>query len=190
MEFQPPDYRARKIEDWLLEFAKKFNPKFLLAIPIFTIPFMFYKTLMLIVLLIVATIFVSYLGSRTVLKKLGVELVTFTTVVTGVLFGMLPGIISGVVLIIIHDIITNRIHNYWVVVVPLFGVVGALAGLYPNINIILLGVGLTLFSHITFMVFQTVTRHFPVRYVPYFVLNVFLNAALFYSIAPLIVSVV
>jgi hypothetical protein len=166
----------------------KFDYRFLSIIPIFAVPAVLLKSVFITVLLITATIALSYFGSRTHLKKIGLELVTFTTIMIGVMYGLVPGAIIGAVLILIHDFLSGRIAPYLIIVVPCFGMLGALASIFSGADIVMLGVGLTILSHIVFVAWQTFTYRFPVNYLPYFVLNVIMNFFLFSNLAPKIIG--
>jgi hypothetical protein len=161
----------------------KFDYRFLGLIPIVTVPAMIATDIFIFISLFLGTIALSYFCSRTGIK-IGIELVTFTTVVTGVMFGMVPGAFTGMILVLIHDLMMGRIAPYLIIVIPTFGAVGALASTFSNVNIFILGIGLTLFSHVLFIVWQTVTSKFPIRYLPHFVVNVVINFFLFSNIAP------
>ncbi len=177
-------------DDWFEKLSKEFNPKHLVVIPLVTIPTLMFTKTMIILLLFTATFAASYFGRKTKLKKFGLELATFTTIITGMTFGVIPGLLAGVLTILFHDLITGRINLYLAVVVPTFGVIGAVAGMYPHANIFVLGVGLTIFSHLIFIIFQTLLYRFPARYLPYFALNVVFNALLFYNIAPTVLKLI
>jgi len=174
--------------DWFEKLSKNFDMKYLIAIPLVTIPTFLFTKLMSILLLFAATFAVSYFGQRTKLKKFGLELATFTTIITGVSFGAIPGIIAGISTILFHDLLTGRISLYLIVVVPTFGLIGAIAGAYSHADILLLGLGLTIFSHLVFIVFQTIIHKFPARYLPYFFLNIVFNVLLFYNFAPFVLK--
>ena len=162
----------------------KFDYRFLAAIPIVTIPAIFMRSIFIAAVMIIATIMVSYFSKRTRLKKFGLELVTFTTVLIGVMFGALPGAIVGAVLILLHDVITGRIASYLLIVVPFFGVIGAIAGTFASVDIITLGVGLALLSHLVFIFSRTIAGRFPISYIPYFAFNMLFNFFLFSNVAP------
>ncbi len=172
--------------DW---FEKvRLDSKFFVFMILITLPLFFFKSFGIIFLLIVSTIAVSYLAQKMKLKKFGVELVTFTTVVTGVSFGALPGAVVGVLLMIIHHIITKRIGFYWVIVMPVFGLIGALAGIYPHANLFVLGIGLTLFSHLVYIIFQKIMFKSSGKYLFYLALNLLFNAVLFHNFAKIVVN--
>lgn len=177
-------------EDWFEKLSKKFDAKYLIAIPIITIPTLLFTKVMIVLLLFAVTFTVSYFGQKTKLKKSGLELATFTTIITGVSFGAIPGVLTGILTILFHDLLTGRISLYLIVVVPTFGLIGAIASAYPHTNLFILGAGLTIFSHLVFITFQTLLHKFPTRYMPYFVLNVIFNALLFYNIAPALVRII
>jgi hypothetical protein len=159
-------------------------------IPFVTVPIVFAKSLFIFLLLCAATVAVSYFSQKTQLKRAGLELVTFTTVVAGVMYGIIPGAIVGIVLVVIHDLLSHRIAGYLLIVVPLFGAIGALASVFAGADIVLLGMGLTIFSHIIFVLWQSMTHRFPVTYMPYLAANVLLNFFLFKNFAPTILSII
>jgi hypothetical protein len=171
----------------LTEFTK-FDKRFLMVIPIVTVPAFLFTSVMIFVGLIALTLVVSYIAAKTQLKKLGLELVTFTTVIAGVSYGIVPGMITGAVLILTHDIITHRVSTYLLWVVPVFGLMGAIASVFASADIVMLGVGLAMLAHIVFLTGQTLTSKFPVTYVPYFAVNVVLNFFLFSNFAGHIIS--
>lgn len=166
----------------------KFDKRFLIAIPIVTVPAFLFTSIMVFVGLIALTLVVSYIAAKTQLKKLGLELVTFTTVIAGVSYGIVPGIITGAVLILAHDIITKRISTYLLWVVPVFGLMGAIASIFAGTDLVILGVGLAVFAHMVFLTGQTLTSKFPLTYIPYFAVNVLLNFFLFSNFAGHIIS--
>lgn len=168
---------------------KEFDKRLLIAIPIVTVPAFLFTNIMIFVGLIALTIAVSYFAAKTKLKKLGLELVTFTTVIAGISYGIVPGIITGVVLVLIHDIVTHRVSTYLLWVVPVFGLMGAFASIFASTNIVMLGIGLAIFSHITFIICQTLTGRFPLTYIPYLVLNVAINFLLFSNFANSVISI-
>jgi hypothetical protein len=133
--------------------------------------------------LIALTIAVSLLAEKTSFKKFGLEFVTFTTVIAGFTYGAAFGFITGILLVIIHEMTTHRISGFLFYVVPVFGIVGALASIFSNVNILFLGMGLTLFSHAIFILGRTLTSRFPVAYIPYFLINVAINFVLFSTFA-------
>ena len=167
----------------------KKNIKYLGAIPIVTLPLIAIKEYLLILFLIAATLCVSYLCSKSPIRKLGLELVTFTTVLAGILHGFVAGALVGALLILAHNMINHRFATYLIFVVPFFGVMGGLASLFASSNILILGTGLTIFSHLAFVSWRTLTARFPVRYLPYSALNIFFNFFLFKNIAPKILAI-
>ena len=81
--------------DWFEELSKKFEYKHLLVIPLFTIPTLLFTKVTIIALLFIITLGISYIGQKTRIKKFGLELATFTTIMMGVSFGAVPGAITG-----------------------------------------------------------------------------------------------
>lgn len=166
----------------------KFDYRYMALIPIVTVPAFFEKSVLMIVGLIALTILFSWFASKTKLKNFGLELVTFTTIITGVMFGVLPGAVIGAALMLVHSLICGRIASYLIFLIPLFGVVGAAASLFSWVNIVVLGVGLTVFSHIAFICWQKFSGKIAFRYIPYLALNGLFNFFLFSNIAPKLIG--
>ena len=187
-KFAFPRLGSELKSDWIDRI--KLNPKVFVFIPIVVIFAFFFRQFSAALILIILTIAVSYLAQKMKLKKFGIELVTFTTVVTGVSFGALPGAIVGISLMAIHHIITRRVGLYWIIVMPVFGAIGALASMFSNTNLLVLGVGLTLFSHVMYIAFQKAVFKSSAKYMFYVILNVLFNGFLFYRAAPYFVKTI
>jgi len=153
--------------------------KKLFVIPLIVIPLFILREILLLVLLSIAAIAFSYFCKKYKLKRFGMELITFTTVIGGFLFGAIPGMITGIVLAMIHNIMMRRINFYWMAIIPAFGITGALAGTFTNVNIVVLGLCLTMIPHIAYIMYRTFTKRFPLTYMPYLFLNLAFNFFLF-----------
>ena len=78
--------------------------------------------------LIVAEIVLAFFVGVFELKKIGIELVTFTTVLAGVIYGPIVGLVMGLFLVTIHFILTKSLGPYIGYCIPMMGIVGLLAG--------------------------------------------------------------
>lgn len=82
----------------------------------------------IILLMVAAAVVLAFFVGEFELKKFGVELVTFITVLTGFLYGPMVGLIIGTFLLIIHFILARSLGPYVIYCVPTMAVIGLLAG--------------------------------------------------------------
>lgn len=134
------------------------------------------------VLLVAATLALSFISQVTRLKRFGLELVTFTVVLLGVSYGPMAGLLAGLSLEFVHVILIRRafqINNLWAITG--FGLAGFIAGHLTAIDMVLLGIGLTLFLHSLHIVMTTLVSGRPgARYsLLYLFPNIILNVLLF-----------
>jgi len=162
--------------------------KYILVLLIALIILLIFRSIASALLLLSATIALSFIASKLKLKYAGVELVTFTVVLLGIAYGPITGIIAGILLETIHLLLSKRgfkIYNVWVI--PCFGFVGFLAGNFATVNILMLGVGLTLFLHaVHFLLGFFVLKTQKVRYAIYAISNIILNVLLFANLGAVV----
>ena len=82
---------------------------------------------------------------------LGVELVTFSSVICGIKFGPLTGFIIGFFSSLFGFLIGEDIHDGMLLSVFLFGFIGLVSGVFPNINIFILGLTLAVMYDLFFI---------------------------------------
>jgi len=135
--------------------------------------------LFVISIFIGASLVVSLIIGKLKIKGIGVELVTFVTVLSSLAYGPAAGAIIGLVLIIFHLAIPQYSGAYIIWVIPeymLAAVVATtLSGSAASIGII---VTLALNAINVLLTFLVYKEHLP-NYLPYVVTNVIFNALLF-----------
>ena len=69
------------------------------------------------------------------MKIIGIELVTFSTILAGSFFGSITGAVFGVCLLVIH-LIVSRYNGgpYLIWTLPSYALIGALSGVLTNVN--------------------------------------------------------
>ncbi len=89
------------------------------------------------------------------LKVVGIESVTFSTILIGSLFGSLIGAISGVSLLIIHFILARYQGGpYLVWVVPGYALIGVLSGILTDVRMLVaMVVGINILDNILTLTF-------------------------------------
>lgn len=135
----------------------------------------------LAVLSIITPIFLKYLG----IKRLGIELVTLTTVLTALQLGPEAGAIAGLVLMTAHMVAGQFSGAYILWVIPSYAIAGFVAGI-AGLDITTLGIGIavvlnTLFTAITSFVSPPEALS---AQIPHAVGNTVFNTVIFLYVAP------
>ncbi len=136
-----------------------------------------------IAMLAVGSIAISYfIGTYHMAKSIGLELVTFTAVLTGFVFGPTLGAVIALVLIILHFIIGQFAAGPYILwVIPAYVVIGFISGtMNGNISFDLLGIYLTLAINLFNFILTVIT--YPQNlgnYILFSVTNVLFNILLF-----------
>jgi len=78
------------------------------------------------------------------LNKFGFELVTVTAVMGGVVYGPTTGLSLGIILSIFHYLLSQSFGPYIFYSIPIFGAMGFLAGMFLGVNIVFLGIAISL----------------------------------------------
>lgn len=139
------------------------------------------------ILLIVAEIVLAFFVGILELKKIGIELVTFTTVLAGVIYSPIVGLVMGLFLVTIHFILTKSLGPYILYCVPMMGVIGLLAGsgLFAG-DVVMLGITLSLFYNLVTGGLGTLILKDFFAEVLWSGTNFVLNYVLFLKVAPII----
>lgn len=151
------------------------------------------QKLFLLVALVAMSLVISFsMGNYQVAKSIGIELVTFTTVLAGFAFGPTAGILVGLFLIITHLTIGHFAAGIYIMwVVPAYLVLGFLAGVITGFDFATLGiymvVGLNLFN--LGLTFLTSPQNLG-NYLPYSITNVIFNLILFSQFGSIAASLV
>ena len=75
---------------------------------------------------------------------LGIEFILFPTVIASVVWGSGFGIFVGLSSALVSYVIKAYISIFSIVIIPMYGLVGILAAMFSNVNILLLGITLTI----------------------------------------------
>ncbi|MFH0711326.1 MAG: hypothetical protein V1944_01995, partial [Candidatus Aenigmatarchaeota archaeon] len=107
------------------------------------------------------------------IKHMGIELVTFTTILVGFVWGPTAGMTVGFFLLILHLVIGRyAISTYLVWTIPEYVIIGFLAGTVKTVGFVNFGIIISitvavLNSVLTFLL----SNHYFFRYLPYAVGN-------------------
>ena len=139
----------------------------------------FFIRALLVILVVVSAHFVK----RFKIKKIGLELVCFTAVLIGAEYGPILGGIIGAVLVSIHFLVSGSIGVYCLWNIPIYGLVGFIAGIYvpTSDNILSFGIAMTLMingNNIFFTLLKS--PNFIFSYLPFSITNIIINIGLFY----------
>lgn len=147
------------------------------------------QKLFLLVVLIGISLFISYLmGNYQIAKSIGIELVTFTTILAGFAFGPTAGIFVGLFLIITHLTIGHFAAGTYIIwIVPIYLAIGFLAGTLTGFTFTTMGfymvIAINLFNLI--LTFLTFPQNLG-NYLPYSITNIIFNLILFSQFGPIV----
>ena len=158
------------------------NRVFLIAISLLILAFVLQKFFIIAILAVGSVAISFFIGTFQMAKSIGIELVTFTAVLTGFVFGPVMGAIIALVLIILHLIIGQFSAGPYILwVIPAYVTMGFLSGtLTGDISFDLLGIYLTLAINLFNLILTVIT--FPQNlgnYLPFSVTNILFNFLLF-----------
>lgn len=140
-----------------------------------------YAKLFAVVLLIAAVVLVSVVIQQIPpLRLVGIELVTFATVIAGVTYGPVIGFALGAVLVLFHLVFSGYVGVYYAWVVPIYGLGGYMASQWADQNIASLGLNITLLIHAANMALTFVfNRGNILNYGIYAATNIIFNFLIF-----------
>ena len=152
------------------------------AILLFGVMVIFLEKFFFFLVIVIAAILVAViLRFFQMLKYIGVELVTLSTMVVGVVYGPVIGGVYGFTILLVHLMIGDYyMGNYLMWVIPLYVILGVLSGIFGTSLIGFLGVffiiGLDMLS--LFFTFIGESDRLG-KEVPYIVGNILINSILF-----------
>ena len=125
------------------------------------------------------------------LRILGIELVTFLTILAGYLYGPETGMVVGIVSILFHLIGGGYSFGlYYLCILPTYVLIGLLAGVWSAQPITSLGIDLVLLVNgINFLFTLLVTPGGLARHVPFVITDVLFNVMLFTLFAPALIAI-
>lgn len=139
-----------------------------------------YFKLFAIVFFIAAVVAVSFLVNRFHIRVIGIELVTFATVVSGVVYGPLVGAALGAVLVFISLVFSGFFGVYYFWLVPEYAAAGYLAWLWRDQPIAVLGMNLLLMVQgLNIVLTYIFARQNIAKYAIYAVTEIVFNFILF-----------
>lgn len=149
--------------------------------------FAFRRYFLLLALLLV-NIFSSAMLKTVRRHQIGVEMVMFSTVISGVLYGPVIGAVIGAVSMVIDYAFATRLSFFSIITVPSYAAAGYIAGLVGNaISITQLGIALTiiyvLFTNTIIVAFMGGTLSKSIRFGS---TDIAFNAVMFSTVAPFI----
>ena len=146
----------------------------------------------LLVVLIGVSLVISYFTGTYQSKTIGIELVTFTTVLAGFAFGPTTGALIGLILITTHLTIGHFAFGpyiFWTI--PFYVAVGILSGTLTGVEFTTLGIYTIIAINALSLILTAIT--FPQNlglYIPFAVTNILFNVIIFSQFGPLIYSLV
>lgn len=143
----------------------------------------FYTTYITLIGLLTATFLVSVVVNRYEINRLGIELATFSTILSGITFGPEQGALLGIVFITIQLFTGKPPGIYMIWVIPSYGVAGYVTGHITGLEVDQIGLAsavmLQAFFSLTTLILM---RNRLPRYLQYAFFNIVFNAVLFTTI--------
>ena len=134
----------------------------------------------ILVLLIALSIGLSFFINNFPIRQIGIELVTFIAVLTGLEYGAVTALVITFILISYHLIASNYIGIYVLWVIPAYCAVAAASGLLQRADVIALGILSTLAINLIEIFFTLITEPANLsKHLPYGITNVIFNILLF-----------
>ena len=179
------------ISNLLSAILEKINLKVMLIIALLLITALFFFNLLVVLSLIIVSLAISFLvGKSRIIRHIGIELVAFTTIITGVVYGGGISILIGLILIIFHLAMSGYFGTYVIWVVPEYTLMGYVASLMTTMSITSVGLAIVIGISVLNMFFTfLVFRENVIRYLPWVMTNIIFNAVLFFFLAPPLVQV-
>lgn len=138
-----------------------------------------FTKLIFIAVLVVLSFGVSYLVHSMQIRSVGLELATFTTIITSLAYGPIAGGIVGLLLISFHLAVSQHLGVYVAWVIPEYLLMGFIAGFFKG-SVVAIGMGVILIIFAANIVFTAITyrQNIP-KYLLYIATNLILNWVLF-----------
>ena len=139
-----------------------------------------FKGVLILVILMGLSFSMSYIVNNFGLRKIGLELVTFIAVITGMKYGPWIALLITFILISYHIVAGGFLDTYILWVIPAYCLGGIIAGFLPHMDVVLLGILVTLgiCGNNLFWTAMTSPGNIP-NYMIYVVTNIMFNVFLF-----------
>lgn len=139
-----------------------------------------YFKLFAAVLFIAAVVAVSFLVNQFHVRIIGIELVTFATVVSGIIYGPVVGSVMGAVLVFISLVFSGFFGVYYFWLIPEYALAGYLAWVWRDQNIVTLGMNILLMVQgINIILTYVFARQNVPKYIIYIATELVFNFFLF-----------
>ncbi len=138
------------------------------------------KGVAMLVLLIGLSFGISFIMNNFPIRQLGIELVTFIAVLTGLKYGPWTSLLITFVLITYHMVAGGFIANYMLWVIPAYCIAAVISGFLPYADVTRLGIYATFAINANNLFFTVITGPGNLaRYFPYAVTNILFNIFIF-----------
>lgn len=166
--------------------------KYLAIIFVLILLFLVFTKLTAIIILMAASIAVSLFMAVVPLRWLGLEFVTFASILSAVISkSPLIGAVVAFILISFHMFITRSLNIYILWVVPTYCVAAFIAGFFPATNIVALGIFMTLAINIVQFLFSLIISPSQLpKLLPWSITAVLINMFFFRVLALPILSMI
>ena len=173
-----------------LSLLLRINWKYVAVLAVIVALIAVYVKLFAVVLLLVAMILVSVFINYFHLRMLGIELVTFATVILGIAYGPAIGAVVGLVFVLISLVFSGYFGIYYLWVVPQYAIVGYLVSGWADQNIVSLGLNITIALQILNLVLTYLfDRYSFFSHIIYSVTNIIFNFIIFALFGQMVLSV-
>lgn len=148
----------------------------------------------IIMVLTALSLILAFFVGEFYIRNVGIELVTFTTVLTGFLYGPMTGFMFGMLLLTMHSILARMLGPYIIYCIPMMGIVGLLSG-YAGVgnwfgsDFALIGILLSLIYNLVTGTLGTIFGGNFLKELVWNGSNFIMNLILFARVAPMILAI-
>lgn len=159
---------------------KKKIIRYIKILGILALLFAIFKGVFILFLLIALSFSMSFVVNTLNLRSIGLELVTFVAVLSGMKYGPWIGLLISLVLISYHMLAGGFFANYLMWVIPAYSLAGLIAGFFPATDVTTLGIYVTFGININNTIWTALTSpgYLP-KYMIFVVTNIVFNMLLF-----------
>lgn len=159
-----------------------------LMILLITTFFNFIKMSIVLGLLLISNILISNISKKIPRYRTSLELIMFSTILSGISYGPKIGAIVGVVFSILYYFAANRMSIYIVVFAPMYAIFGVFVGIINVENILIFGmVCVLLYSIISSILVSLLFNAHIDKAIGFIFINTAFNLVMFKYIAPIII---
>lgn len=149
--------------------------------------FLISKPVLLILALYLTHIALAFIRKTLRLSTVGIELTLFSTVSIGSIAGPVIGAITGFIFIITEYATRKKFSKYMILTIPLYTLIGIIAGGIGHESIIMAGILITVSYAILMFFLSGLIGASKIRMAIFGLTNIAWNTLLFIKIAPLLI---